>query len=49
MRVLARDRPMIENLVRERAGFEPHLIDGDTLLNFDSYAAPLPMMGGGRG
>jgi asparagine synthase (glutamine-hydrolysing) len=41
MRVLARERPLIEGLARERAGLEPYFIVGDGLLNFDSYADPI--------
>ena len=40
MRVLARERPLIEGLARGRAGVEPRFIAGDGLLNFASYADP---------
>ncbi len=42
MRVLARERPMIEGLARGGIGMEPHFIVGDGFLNFDRYADPVP-------
>jgi asparagine synthase (glutamine-hydrolysing) len=40
MRVLAREKALIEDLVRSRGGWEPHLIQADDLLNFDRFEDP---------
>ena len=40
MRVLAKERPLIEELTRNRARLTPHHILGDDLLNFDGQIEP---------
>ena len=42
MRVLARERSLIERLTRDHDGMVPHYVEGDGLLNFDCYADPPP-------
>jgi asparagine synthase (glutamine-hydrolysing) len=42
MRVLSRERPLIEGLTRGRQAAVAHAIEGDGLLDFDCYAEPPP-------
>ena len=40
MRVLAREKPLISELLRSRVGWESHLVQADDMLNFDRFENP---------
>lgn len=41
--VLARERPYVEAAVQGRSGFEPHLVQGDQVLDFDAFFDTPPL------